>query len=75
MRNLLACSESVARSALQRQESRGGHARVDYPDPDPRWESLNSVAIREGEGMRVTTAPKAKMPREMAALVKRGGKG
>jgi succinate dehydrogenase / fumarate reductase flavoprotein subunit len=75
MRNLLACSESVARSALQRQESRGGHARVDYPDPDPRWESLNSVSIREGEGMRVTTAPKPRMPRDLAALIKRGGKG
>jgi succinate dehydrogenase / fumarate reductase flavoprotein subunit len=70
LRNLLACSEAVARSALQRRESRGGHARVDYPRPDPEWERLNSVAVREGEGMRVTTSPVPQMPGELAALIK-----
>lgn len=27
----------MARAALLRTESRGGHHRVDYPDPDPAW--------------------------------------
>ncbi|MGI8775047.1 MAG: L-aspartate oxidase [Actinomycetota bacterium] len=27
----------MARSALLRTESRGGHRRVDHPDPDPNW--------------------------------------
>jgi succinate dehydrogenase / fumarate reductase flavoprotein subunit len=72
LRNLLVCSEAVARSALQRRESRGGHARVDFPGPDKAWEGINSVAFREGEGMRVETSPKPNMPDELAALITTG---
>ena len=31
LENMLLVSESIARSALERQESRGGHTRDDYP--------------------------------------------
>ena len=31
LRNLLITAEAVARAALQRQESRGAHTRLDYP--------------------------------------------
>ncbi|MCW2553944.1 MAG: sdhA, partial [Mycobacterium sp.] len=37
MRNMLLVSECVAKAALQRTESRGGHTRDDYPDMDPNW--------------------------------------
>src|SRR4029450_11264455 len=30
LRNMLICSEAVARSALQQTESRGAHARIDH---------------------------------------------
>src|SRR5262249_23937612 len=36
LRNMLVISEVVARCALQRQESRGAHARIDYPNLDPK---------------------------------------
>ena len=35
LRNMLLVSECVARAALMRQESRGGHTRDDYPAMDP----------------------------------------
>jgi succinate dehydrogenase / fumarate reductase flavoprotein subunit len=37
LRNMLAVSECVARAALERTESRGGHTRDDYPMMDPEW--------------------------------------
>src|SRR5699024_10245436 len=37
LRNMLLVSECVARSALLRTESRGGHTRDDYPEMDAEW--------------------------------------
>lgn len=37
MRNMLLVSECVAKAALARTESRGGHTRDDYPAMDAEW--------------------------------------
>ena len=37
LRNMLVVSECTARAALQREESRGGHTREDFPSMDPSW--------------------------------------
>ncbi|HEX6899589.1 MAG TPA: L-aspartate oxidase [Thermoanaerobaculia bacterium] len=37
-RNLLWAGRIVAAAALERRESRGGHYRSDYPEPDPAWQ-------------------------------------
>ncbi|MDX1892310.1 fumarate reductase/succinate dehydrogenase flavoprotein subunit [Mycolicibacterium sp. 050158] len=37
MRNMLLVSECVAKAALQRTESRGGHTRDDFPQMDAAW--------------------------------------
>ena len=39
----------VARCALAREESRGGHFRADFPDEDPALDGLHTV-IRVGHG-------------------------
>ncbi|CAM5520090.1 MULTISPECIES: fumarate reductase/succinate dehydrogenase flavoprotein subunit [Streptomyces] len=41
LRNMLLVSECVARAALERTESRGGHTREDHPDMDRRWRNIN----------------------------------
>ncbi|WP_234535015.1 fumarate reductase/succinate dehydrogenase flavoprotein subunit [Streptomyces shenzhenensis] len=41
LRNMLLVSECVARSALERTESRGGHTREDHPTMDRRWRPVN----------------------------------
>ncbi|MGQ9865750.1 MAG: L-aspartate oxidase [Pseudanabaenaceae cyanobacterium] len=37
LRNLLDVAKLLLQSALARTESRGGHFRTDFPDPDPQW--------------------------------------
>ncbi|GAA4520616.1 fumarate reductase/succinate dehydrogenase flavoprotein subunit [Actinoallomurus oryzae] len=43
LRNMVLVSECVARAALERQESRGGHTRDDYPKMSAEWRKLNLV--------------------------------
>jgi succinate dehydrogenase / fumarate reductase flavoprotein subunit len=43
LRNMLLVSECVARAALERTESRGGHTRDDYPEMDRTWRKVNLV--------------------------------
>jgi succinate dehydrogenase / fumarate reductase flavoprotein subunit len=42
-RNMLVVAECVAQAALERQESRGGHTRDDYPDMSPEWRKVNLI--------------------------------
>jgi succinate dehydrogenase / fumarate reductase flavoprotein subunit len=41
LRNMLLVSECIARAALERRESRGGHTREDYPEMDRAWRQIN----------------------------------
>jgi succinate dehydrogenase / fumarate reductase flavoprotein subunit len=69
--NLLTISEAIARSALQRTESRGAHSRLDYPaTDDARWGGLNGVVCRASDGtMSVSTIPLPRMTDELRALL------
>jgi succinate dehydrogenase / fumarate reductase flavoprotein subunit len=68
--NMLVCSEAVARSALQRTESRGAHSRLDHPGLDDDWGSRNSTVTLDGEKMRVTAEPLPQMPDDLRKLIK-----
>ncbi|WP_084714768.1 fumarate reductase/succinate dehydrogenase flavoprotein subunit [Streptacidiphilus rugosus] len=43
LRNMLLVSECVARAALERTESRGGHTREDHPDMAAEWRRVNLI--------------------------------
>jgi succinate dehydrogenase / fumarate reductase flavoprotein subunit len=47
LRNLLTVAEAITRSAISRKESRGAHARNDYPDKVAEFGKINT-AIRLG---------------------------
>jgi succinate dehydrogenase / fumarate reductase flavoprotein subunit len=47
MRNMLIVSEAMARAALTRKESRGGHAREDFPEMDKGHFSKVNVTLRK----------------------------
>jgi succinate dehydrogenase / fumarate reductase, flavoprotein subunit len=50
LRNMLLIAECVALAALERQESRGGHTRDDYPGMSPQWRKINLVCSLPGDG-------------------------
>ena len=68
LRNMLAVSECVARAALLRQESRGGHTRDDYPTMDPRWRGRNLICSADRDGIVVREQPMPAMRGDLLAL-------
>ncbi|MDN4518448.1 fumarate reductase/succinate dehydrogenase flavoprotein subunit [Mycolicibacterium austroafricanum] len=50
MRNMLLVSECVAKAALKRTESRGGHTRDDFPQMDANWRNKLLVCKTVGGG-------------------------
>jgi succinate dehydrogenase / fumarate reductase flavoprotein subunit len=68
--NLLTISEAVARSALDRRESRGGHFREDYPNKDARAGTYNQI-VRKGRGgdMELVQVPIPEMPQELKDII------
>ncbi|PYC72102.1 fumarate reductase/succinate dehydrogenase flavoprotein subunit [Streptomyces tateyamensis] len=53
LRNMLLVSECVARAALLRRESRGGHTREDWPAMDRDWRRTNLVCALDGPAVSV----------------------
>jgi succinate dehydrogenase / fumarate reductase flavoprotein subunit len=68
--NLLTVSEAIARSALERKESRGGHFREDYPDRNPEYAAFNIVARMGPDGsMEIRRVPIPPMPAELKQII------
>jgi succinate dehydrogenase / fumarate reductase, flavoprotein subunit len=70
LNNLLTVSEAVARCAVNRKESRGGHFRDDYPDKDPAFATFNFVVTKAKDGtMELSREPIPSMPEELAGII------
>ncbi len=67
LRNMLLVSECVAKAALTREESRGGHTRDDFPGPNDTWGAKNLVLRLNsaGTGVDLTEQPLPVMPDEL----------
>jgi succinate dehydrogenase / fumarate reductase flavoprotein subunit len=69
LKSMLTVSEAVARSALERKESRGAHSRIDYPDYDDTWGKQNNIIERDGDTMKITQSPTPEMPDDLKQIL------
>jgi len=70
LRNMLIVSECTARAALEREESRGGHTREDFPEMDSRWRQVNLICALNatGDGVELTHKPLPTLRPELLGL-------
>jgi succinate dehydrogenase / fumarate reductase flavoprotein subunit len=70
LRNLLTASEAIARSAIERKESRGGHFREDYPDKVAEFSTFN-IMVKQGSGgaLQISRVPLPPMPDHLKAVI------
>jgi succinate dehydrogenase / fumarate reductase, flavoprotein subunit len=67
--NMLTVSECIARAALAREESRGGHTRDDFPMTSDDWGTTNLVLTRSpDEGIQLRKQPLPTMPDDLQRL-------
>ncbi|MHB8559674.1 MAG: FAD-binding protein [Thermoplasmataceae archaeon] len=69
LKSMLIVSEAIVRSALLRKESRGAHARSDYPKKSKEW-LKNIIISNDGENMKFDYVPIKPTPAELAQYVK-----
>ena len=66
--NMLLVAESTAKSALLREESRGGHTRDDFPAMSNKWRQVNHIASFNGTEVTVKAQPLPMLPKELFDL-------
>jgi succinate dehydrogenase / fumarate reductase flavoprotein subunit len=71
LRNMLLVAECVALAALERQESRGGHTREDFPAMSPEWRKINLILSLTGEKLKLKRQPLPTIPTGLLALFDR----
>jgi succinate dehydrogenase / fumarate reductase flavoprotein subunit len=69
LRSMLVNAEALLRSAVARMESRGAHARSDYPKTDEQLAGVNFVVEKTPGGMHVFAEPIPPMPAYLADAV------
>ncbi|MGH3366293.1 MAG: fumarate reductase/succinate dehydrogenase flavoprotein subunit [Nocardioidaceae bacterium] len=67
--NMLTISECIAKAALEREESRGGHTRDDFPAASEEWGSKNLVlTMTPDHDVLIKEQPLQRMPDDLQQL-------
>lgn len=69
LHSMLINAEALLRSALERKESRGAHARSDYPKLDDAFGDVNLIVEKTADGMAVRPEKRPQMPDFLAEAV------
>ena len=71
LRNIMLIADCVAQAALERQESRGGHTRDDFPGMSPEWRKVNVIETLDGDRVTLKRQPMEPMRADLLALFDR----
>jgi succinate dehydrogenase / fumarate reductase flavoprotein subunit len=71
LRNIMLIADCVAQAALERQESRGGHTRDDFPAMSREWRKVNLIATLDGDRVAIRRQPMVSMREDLLALFDR----
>jgi succinate dehydrogenase / fumarate reductase, flavoprotein subunit len=72
LRNMVVVSECIAKAALMREESRGGHTRDDFPKMSAEWRQVNLICSLNANGdVDVVKQPMAPMRSDLLELFKK----
>ena len=66
--NMLLVAESTAKSAINREESRGGHTRDDFPGMDNKWRQINNISSFDGNQVNIREQVLPVIPKELFDL-------
>jgi succinate dehydrogenase / fumarate reductase flavoprotein subunit len=66
--NMLLVAESTAKSAINREESRGGHTRDDFPGMDNKWRQVNNISSFDGNQVHIREQALPVIPKELFDL-------
>jgi succinate dehydrogenase / fumarate reductase flavoprotein subunit len=69
LRSMLINAEALLRSALERKESRGAHARSDFPKSDENLADVNFIVEKSPDGMVVRQIRRPALPDFLAETV------
>ncbi|GAB3876760.1 hypothetical protein GCM10029964_024400 [Kibdelosporangium lantanae] len=72
LHNMILVSECVAKAALLREESRGGHTRDDHPSMNPNWRNRLLVCSTDGTDVSVVEQPQLQMREDLFELFEIG---
>jgi len=71
LRNIMLIADCVAQAALERQESRGGHTRDDFPQMSAEWRKVNLICTLDGDRVTIRKQPMVPMSEDLLALFDR----
>jgi succinate dehydrogenase / fumarate reductase flavoprotein subunit len=70
---MLRVSECIAKAALAREESRGGHTRDEFPKADAEWGQTNLICtLHDDSSITLTKKPLPQMTDELKQVIEEG---
>src|SRR5262252_8522840 len=69
LRAMLVVCEAIIRSAINREESRGGHTRLDFPETEDALETVNTVVRQQQDRMLCEYVRRPEVPEDLRKLL------